>query len=195
MALGAVVARLTPLAERDQVRTILVTSPTVEDVAEATAIDIALALTDSGMRVSLITARPASVQSGWLPSDGRLRVTDSAALRTGGDLLNPERVRMVFAELREYSDFVLVVGAPVLRSPDSLVLADRADGVLIAVDKRQRAINVQRACDAVSEVGGVLLGVVLRGFTRPVSGPAVSTQVGPIEEPAAQASPVTTPTS
>lgn len=195
MSLGAVVARLVPLAERDEVRTILVSSPRSEDAAESTGIDIALALADSGMRVSLLTPNPHSLQPEWLPADGRLRVTDGEALRSGGHLLNPERVRIVLSELREYSDFVVVVGPPVLGSPDSLVLAERADGVLMVVDRRAHALDVQRACTTVTEVGGILLGAVLRGFTRSVAGPRVAPHSKPAGEPATAAQPVTSSSS
>jgi hypothetical protein len=186
---------LVPLAERDEVRTILVSSPKSEDSAESAGIDMALALADSGMRVSLVTPNPDSLQPEWLPAEGRLRVTDGDALRSGGHLLNPERVRIVLSELREYSDFVVVVGPPVLGSPDSLVLAERADGVVVVVDRRAHAIDVQRACSAVTEVGGLLLGAVLRGFTRSVTGPRVSTPTKPAGEQPAAARPVPTSSS
>jgi capsular polysaccharide biosynthesis protein len=194
LALGAVVARLVPLAEREQVRTILLTSPASADAAEAAGVDVALALADSGMRVCLVTANPARLQPEWLPADGRLRVTDSDALRSGGDLLNPDRVRMILAEMREYADFVVVVGPPVLGSPDSLVLAERADGVLVVVERRARAFEVQQACAAISDVGGLLLGTVLRGFTRSVAGPRVGTPATTAGEAAAPA-PVTSSSS
>jgi hypothetical protein len=186
---------LAPLAERDQVRTILVASPTSQSAAEATGIDIALALADSGMRVSLLTPNPGALQPEWLPADGRLRVTDGDALRSGGDLLNPERVRMVLSEMRDYSEFVVVVGPPVLDSPDSLVLAERADGVLIVVERRSRALDVQRACAAITDVGGLLLGSVLRGFTRSVAGPRVAAPAKATGQTAAPARPVTSSSS
>jgi Mrp family chromosome partitioning ATPase len=185
---------MAPLAERDQVRTILVASATSEDAAQATGIDIALALANSGMRVSLVTPNPSALQPQWLPADGRLRVTDGEALRSGADLLNPERVRIVLSELRDYAEFVVVVGPPVLGSPDSLVLAERADGVLIVVERRARAMDVQRACAAITDVGGLLIGTILRGFSRSVTGPRVAAPAKSASETAAPA-PVTTSSS
>jgi len=70
-------------------------------------------------------------------------------------------------DLKDQADLVLVVGAPLLAFADGLMLASRADGVLLVARGGQTKLDT--LADAASQVqaaGGRLVGVVLSGASK-----------------------------
>lgn len=111
------------------------------------------------------TARSAAQQMAanlWLlPSEAR--VPDPHMV------LASERMRLVFKELREQFDYVLISAPPLSQCAESIVLSQLTDGVVLVVEahvtRRERARSVKEALTA---AGVPLLGVVLCNRAFPI---------------------------
>lgn len=170
------------------VQTVLVTSPFAQDGKTTTALNLAVAFAQAGLRTIIVEAdlRRPSIHKVF-PSDGQRGLTtcligrvplDQAILPTPvrnlshvpagsvppnpAELLSSEHMADVLRQLRSRSDVVVIDAPPLLPVADASALAPRADGVLLVA----RAGTTQRdrlreASALVGKVGGRLLGIVL----------------------------------
>jgi capsular exopolysaccharide synthesis family protein len=107
-------------------------------------------------------AKPVYGDNLWLLSSGSLSA-DSP------DLLNSERMRSRFAELRKEFDFVLVDAAPLTRYSDAIVLGQITDGLVLVLEanstRREAALQIAESLRA-SDIR--ILGAVLNKRTFPI---------------------------
>jgi Mrp family chromosome partitioning ATPase len=84
-------------------------------------------------------------------------------------VLTPDRLRMLFKDLRDEFDYVLVSGPPFSQRADSMLLSQLSDGVVLVVEahatRRERARMVTESL-AAAQVP--VLGVVLNNRTFPI---------------------------
>lgn len=127
---------------------------------------------------------------GATPGDGLVdllrdggRVRDAAQqvsanlwlLSSGGRLSNPhtvvvsDRMRMIFKELRQQFDYIVVNAPPFSQCAESITLSQLSDGVVLVLEahatRRERARSVKESLTA---AGVPLLGVVLNNRTFPI---------------------------
>lgn len=175
------------LAVDNPPRVIVITSSIPNEGKSTTAINIALALAESGNNVALVDGdmrRPtvhkyldlvgavgfSTVLSGAVPLEEALQpcafegVTVLAAGATPpnpSELLASNAATKVLAELRARFDYVIVDSSPLLAVTDAAILAANADGALIMVrygqTKREQLVQ---AVESLKGVGATLLGSV-----------------------------------
>lgn len=167
--------------------TILVTSPNPVEGKSFIAANLATAIAQSGRRVILVDAdlrRPRlhrlfqiRPQSGLTQSllDGDLKghllespVENLMFLPAGPlppnptELLASQRMADALEELRRLADVVVVDTVPVLPLADSLVLAPRADGVILVMEAgKTRRAAARQAVESLAHAGANLVGAVL----------------------------------
>jgi len=171
-------------------RSILVTSPTASEGKTITAANLAVALAQSGLRVSLVEAdlrRPTLGRlfgiephtqglSGALEQgkiDGQLQKTavegltvlDSGELPSNpARLLGSQHMEDLLDDLARRSDVVVVDSPPVLPVADAMLLARQANGVLMVLRAGQTRWQAARqAVDRLRQVGANVVGVALNG--------------------------------
>ena len=166
---------------------LMVTSPSEGDGKTTTAVNLALALARSGVRVVLVDAdlrRPSVARA--LGLEGAVGVTDvivrsallEDVLQTWRDELlvlpagalppNPSEIvgsqgmANLLTELRDIADVIVVDAPPVLPVTDAVVLSPQVDGVLVVVrsGKTQRAATAE-AKRRLNGVGAAVVGAVL----------------------------------
>ena len=107
-------------------------------------------------------AKPVRGDNLWLLSSGALAV-DSA------NLLNSERLKARFAELRKEFDFVLIDAPPLTRYSDALAFGQLTDGFILVVEanatRREAALRVAENLRAANVR---ILGAVLNQRTFPI---------------------------
>ncbi|MCV7359260.1 tyrosine-protein kinase domain-containing protein [Mycolicibacterium fluoranthenivorans] len=168
-------------------RVIVVTSSIPNEGKSTTAINIALALAESGNNVALVDGdmrRPtvhkyldlvgpvgfSTVLSGAVPLTEALQKTqfDGLTVLAAGttppnpsELLASQAATKVLAELRAHFDYVIVDSSPLLAVTDSAILAANADGALIMVRYGQtKREQLAQAVETLHGVGATLLGAV-----------------------------------
>lgn len=78
------------------------------------------------------------------------------------ELLSSERMEAMIGQLRNQADIVLLDTPPCLAVSDAVVLAPKVDGVLLVLEAgKTRREAAFRAKEAIEQVGGRILGVVL----------------------------------
>lgn len=94
--------------------------------------------------------------------------TDSLRIVTAGsqsdepsELLGSVRLSDFLRQARSDADIVLIDSPPAVTVTDSVILAARADGVLLVVNQGQRIDTVRRATAALARVGARVIGAVL----------------------------------
>ncbi|MCV2491136.1 polysaccharide biosynthesis tyrosine autokinase [Geodermatophilus sp. YIM 151500] len=172
-------------------RVILVASPLAEEGKTTVAVHLAVALAESGQRVTLVEAdlrRPTAVRSlGGISGagltnvltgsadlddvlqehgghgDGRLTFLAAGPLPPNpGELLASAAMHDLIGRLTERSDVVLVDGPPLLPVADAVGLAPLTDGVLLCIRHgSSRWEQVGLAAETLDRVGAVTLGAVL----------------------------------
>ncbi|SDC39042.1 capsular exopolysaccharide family [Geodermatophilus telluris] len=169
-------------------RVILVSSPLAGEGKSTLTVNLALALSETGLSVTLVEAdlrRPraarylgrvtgvglTNILSGTADlddvlqphGDGRLQVLASGPKAPNpGELLSSEAMSQVLAQLRTRSDVVLVDGPPLLPVADAVGLASRVDGVVICArfgKTPREALESSR--EVLDRVGASVLGAVL----------------------------------
>jgi capsular exopolysaccharide synthesis family protein len=82
-----------------------------------------------------------------------------------------EGLKSLISSLRERFDYVIIDSAPIGVNPESTVLCDRADAVILVVrhGSTRREI-VRRTKEIIERAGGRLLGVILNRRTFPIPG-------------------------
>ena len=180
---------LLSVAER-QPRSILVTSPGPNEGKSATAINLAIAMAQSGNSVVLVDAdlrKPrisqvlalentrglSQVLVGELMLDLALKTTQVpllSAVLSGpippnpAELLGAQRMRDTLAELARRFDRVIIDSPPVLPVTDAIILAAACDGVVLVTKEGETAREpAQLAVRRLQEVKARVLGVVLNG--------------------------------
>jgi capsular exopolysaccharide synthesis family protein len=169
-------------------KVIMIASSVPAEGKTTTVVNLALALADSGARVTLVEAdlrRPKVTEYLGLVSgvgltnvlagnadlddvvqpvgDGCLRVVAAGPTPPNpGRLLGSAQMAVLLDKLRADNDYVLVDAAPLLPVADSRGLATHVDGVLLAVRHgRTTGEQLAEAATALDAVGARTLGVVL----------------------------------
>ncbi len=172
-------------------RVIQVTSPNPGDGKSTTAANLAVSLAQAGKRVSLIDAdfrrprvhtlfalaNPELGLGGVL--DGTVDLTE--AVRPSGvdrllllpagtstenpaDALAGARFLTALSTLRDRFDHVIIDSPPLFAFSDPLVIAQRADAVILVFGLTRRSrTEVERAKAHLSDTGAVVMGVVING--------------------------------
>lgn len=98
-----------------------------------------------------------AVENVWLLSAGRC---DQTALQG----LSGEQAKAVFQDFRDRFDVIIMDASPVLTSPDSLLMGQHADAVILSVRRDVSQIpKVTAALDRLASVGVPVLGAVVNG--------------------------------
>lgn len=176
---------------------IQVTSPNPGDGKSTTAANLAISLAQAGKRVALIDAdfrKPrvhtmfgldkaavglASVVDGTADLDAALRPCDVDNLSVmpcgprpanPAELLAGERFADILRELQGRFDFVLIDSPPLLAVSDPLVIAQRADAVILVFGLTRRSRpQTERAKELLADSGATLIGVVVNGADSPAA--------------------------
>jgi capsular exopolysaccharide synthesis family protein len=167
-----------------KLRTLLVTSAEPAQGKTVIASNLAISLAKTGKRILLVDAdlrRPMVHEFFGLPNgDGLseflrggsrleplvrtseyaslLVVTAGAPSDEPAELLGSIRLSDFLREARETADIVILDSPPAVTVTDSVVLAARADGVLLVVDRGQRLDTVRKAKATLARVGAHILG-------------------------------------
>ncbi len=188
-AYRALRTRILVMAERQGMKTIMVASPTGEDGKTAIAANLAVALSQVGKRVVLLSADLrksdihtyfgldnerglSNVLAGEMPpweavqeppGLERLWVFGSGPTPAQpAELLQSELMRELLAERRKVADFVIIEAPAALDASDCLALAPLVDGILVVADARRTARDdVTLVREQFEQVGGTVLGAVL----------------------------------
>jgi polysaccharide biosynthesis transport protein len=176
----------------EDVRVIAITSPNAGEGRSTTAANFAVSLAQSGRRVVAVSAdlrRPrlhelfeldneiglTSILSGSTPAAEAirkifqlplLRVLPSGPLPPNpAEVLSSDEFGSVLAQLRGFAEYVVIDTAPVLPVTDALVVAPRADAVVLVVGAfATRRGAARRAVDALEQVNAKVIGTVLNEF-------------------------------
>lgn len=168
-------------------RVIVITSSIPSEGKSTTAINIALALAESGNNVALVDGdmrRPtvhkylnlvgtvgfSTVLSGAVPLSEALQASqfDGLTVLAAGttppnpsELLASQAATKILAELRGKFDYVIVDSSPLLAVTDAAILAANADGALIMARYGQtKREQLAQATGTLHDVGATLLGAV-----------------------------------
>ncbi len=179
---------------KDNLKTILVTSPGTGEGKSLTAANLAVIMAQSGMRTILVDAdlrKPAQhllfglhnevgLTSHFMPTPPSTEIVratrvENLCLVTSGlkplnpaELLSSERMRKFLTRLQNESDVVIVDSPPCLNVVDTTLLARQVDGVVMVVDgKRTPRRLARKAQELIESSGARLAGVILnRADTR-----------------------------
>ena len=175
-------------------RSMVVTSPGVNEGKTATLANLGVVFAQAGERVVLVSCdlrRPrigdffgldeqvglTSVLLGQrtleetlvpVPGFGRLTLLPSGPVPPNpAELLNSAQAQEIFARLRHHFDLVLIDSPPVLPVTDAAVLARHADAtLLLAAAGQTRRADLRRAVEKLEQVNAKMLGIVLNKVTR-----------------------------
>ena len=175
-------------------RTIVLTSPGVDEGKTATLANLAVVFAQAGERVVVVSGdlrRPrigdffeldeqvglTSILLGQrtleeallpVPGFGRLALLPSGPIPPNpAELLNSAQAQEIFARLRHHFDLVLIDSPPVLPVTDPAVLARHADAtLLLAAAGQTRRADLHRAVEKLDQVNAKILGIVLNKVTR-----------------------------
>jgi capsular exopolysaccharide synthesis family protein len=176
-------------------RALVVSSPAPEEGKSITAANLAIAMAQAGLRTILVDAdlrRPSQHTLWKVPNDAGLttlilandlrqaalplRETQAQNLKllTSGplppnpaDLIASQRMEAVMAFLAEQADHIVFDAPPVLAVTDALLLAARADGLLLVLKAgTTRRDHALRAKQALERANVRILGVALTNAPR-----------------------------
>jgi succinoglycan biosynthesis transport protein ExoP len=169
-------------------RTLVITSTSPREGKTLLSCNLALALAQSGARVTLIDAdmrrsrvhlhlgldsgpgltevlaRSTSIESALrVFDDGRLRVLLAGAHPPNpAELISSARYRDVISDLQKTSDWVIVDSPPVMAVADATLLAQQATGIVFVVAAEMSAVEtVREALEQLSATPVPVLGAVL----------------------------------
>jgi polysaccharide biosynthesis transport protein len=175
-----------------QLRSVVVTSPGVNEGKTATLANLGVVFAQAGERVVLVSGdlrRPrigdffgldeqvglTNVLLGQraleetlvpVPGFGRLTLLPAGSVPPNpAELLNV--AQEIFARLRHHFDLVLIDSPPVLPITDAAILARHADVTLVlAAAGQTRRADLRRAVEKLNQVNATILGIVLNKVTR-----------------------------
>ena len=102
------------------------------------------------------------------PVDGLKIVTSGPIPPNPSELLHSDRMKAFLDEMKARVDLVILDAPPVLVVTDALVLAPRADGVLLVVNLNNSDKHAtKRAVESLRGVNARILGTVVRGIVPP----------------------------
>lgn len=180
------------LAEQNQIKSLLLTSPAEGEGKTVTCVNLAVAFAQSGRRVVLISAdlrRPTLEAyfglndneglTTWLmaedkepwglirdPGIDNLRVVPTGPIPPNpAELLSSPRLTSLIDLVEANSDLVIIDSPPVLAVADAAILSTHVDATVLIVDaERTRRSAAALATEELQRVGAGLLGSVLNGF-------------------------------
>jgi len=181
--------RARPAVGQPSGKCILITSPGPSEGKTTTAIGMAVAWAKMGLDVALIEAhldQPslsqrlnlaggagiASLSNGNAPhlipvplgavQAGRLHVlTEGEAVEEPLDLISSPQFQQALEDVSRQVDLLVIDGPPILSTAEALILAGRADGILLVVRARKTRLKaLKEALKTMELVGGTVLGVV-----------------------------------
>jgi succinoglycan biosynthesis transport protein ExoP len=175
-------------------RSLVVTSPGVNEGKTATTANLGVVFAQAGERVVLVSGdlrRPrietffglddqaglTSVLVGQrtleetllpVPGFGRLTLLPAGPVPPNpAELLNSPQAKEIFARLRHHFDLVLIDSSPLLPVTDAAILSRHADAtLLIAAAGQTRSGDLQRAAEKLGQVSATIVGVVLNKVTK-----------------------------
>jgi capsular exopolysaccharide synthesis family protein len=179
-------------ADREGIKTVLVTSASEGEGKSTTAANLAVALVEAGRRVVLISAdlrRPrihsffvipntrglADVlagtvhpeQSVYFPLPSLMVMPSGPPPTHPADLLESDTMYELLSERPEGTDFIIIDSPPVLPVADGLALASAVDAVLLVADARTTtSASILEAQTRIERVGGRILGAVWNNAER-----------------------------
>lgn len=182
----ALAEQLSPNASRPLHSVVLSSTQVSEDTSDITA-NLAVILAQTGHRVILVDAylhRPTisqqfgiiddegltSVLAGWSKTPKLIPVdwTPNLSILPSGpippnpfDLLVSTRMANLIKELESQADIVLIAASPLLSFADSLILASRADGVIILLrSARASRDTVREIVESLRSLNAHILGTI-----------------------------------
>jgi polysaccharide biosynthesis transport protein len=192
-AYKALRVRVLLAAERQGIRSVLITSAVAGEGKTSTTANLGVALAQMGKSVVLISADlrrprlheyfPASNGTGLTDVlEGRSNMREALSVTGTKDLwvlhaglprplpdqldrLGSASMRDLLDELKEAADFILVDAPPILSVSDATALATLTDGVLMVVDPRRvQTPTVNQARVELEQVGANVIGVVVNNY-------------------------------
>ena len=175
------------VAKRSDLKTFLVTSARPGDGKSTTAVNLAIAASQTGRKIAIVSAdmhRPSIERLLSLPAQAGLSdylldeseailaevpsipnltaVTSGRPVENPAELLASSRVSELVKLLEENHDLVFFDTPPVLNASDSLALASRVDGVIVVIDSRTtNSADLEQLRDEMELVGARIIGAVL----------------------------------
>jgi capsular exopolysaccharide synthesis family protein len=181
------------MAERNQMKVIMIASPSGEDGKTAIAANLAVSLAQVGKRVVLLSAdlRKSQVHTYFGLDNSRglsnvlagemppwEAVQEPAGLERlwvfgsgpcpaqPAELLQSDLMRELLAERRKVADYVIIEAPAALDASDCLALAPLVDGILVVADaKTTDRDEIALVREQFEQVGGKVLGAVLSNAT------------------------------
>ncbi len=177
-------------AGREDIRSILCTSPSPGDGKSTTACNLSLSMIQAGKRVLLVDAdmrRPRVHQYfgekigpgliDYLNGDSSLEeivrpmtnenlfvITAGSRAKHPGEMVGHPKLAELLSEAREHYDFVIVDSPPVMPVADPCVLGSLVDGILLVVRIRKGVkVTSQKSRESLTRAGGKLVGVLVNG--------------------------------
>jgi len=175
-------------------RSVVLTSPGVNEGKTATLANLGVVFAQAGERVVLVSCdlrRPrlgdffgldeqvglTSILLGQrtleetllpVPGFGRLTLLPSGPIPPNpAELLNSAQAQEIFTRLRHHFDLVLIDSPPVLPVTDAAVLARHTDAtLLLAAAGQTRRADLRRAAEKLDQVNAKILGIVLNKVSR-----------------------------
>jgi protein-tyrosine kinase len=124
---------------------------------------------NSGLSEALLQGGPVRLYAQQLTPENLWLIPGGVAGEKSWTLLNPDRVRMWFEELRTEFEYVLIHAPSMNESAHSILLGQSADGVIFVVEanstRRETALHLKQRFE---EANVQVLGVVLNNRTFPL---------------------------
>ena len=178
---------LWPACLRNNVRTILLTSPAASDGKTTVVANLAVAMAKTGLRIILVDADlhyhrlhqvfnanqgdglVSALQTGNV--EDVLEPTGVEGLRLlptkdgphiGPELFNSANLNGLLTQLSSQADLVLIDCSPILATADAVLMASLADGTILVVRAGQTGTqDAQNAIDRLKQTGGNVIGIIL----------------------------------
>jgi capsular exopolysaccharide synthesis family protein len=178
---------LWPACLRNNIRTILVTSPASSDGKTTVVANLAVALAKTGLRIILVDADlhyhrlyqvfnanqgeglVSALQTGNIEDvleptgvEGLRLLPTKDGPRIGPDLFNSTNLNGLLGKLSSQADLVLIDCSPILATADAILMASLTNGTLLVVRAGQTGTqDAQNAADRLRQTGSNLIGIIL----------------------------------
>ena len=181
-------------ANNEDIKTILLTSPSPGDGKSTTAANLAISIAQAGKRVVLVDAdfrRPRiaryfgeELEVGFIDvlagemtldevikptelQDGLHIVTAGGYPKNPGELVTSPQFRETLEALRESFDFVIIDSPPILAVSDSISIASHVDGIyLVSRIRKGVKLTTRRAKESLDNVHAAVLGLIVNDVDR-----------------------------